>query len=283
MRRGFVIRNVSMPEGPEVQSIVTDLKSLIIGRRILDLVTNEYTRRLFGNLDGKKLRDRVVGFEIIDVCRRGKNIVLRLSSDFYLVIHLRMTGQMFLRDDVPKYCRLTLKLDGEGDLHLADVRTFATCEVWGAENFATFEIKKKIGFDALSPTFSIRDLQLILVSQRSIYTVLLDQTKISGLGNIYVNESLFEAGINPLRKAAGLTDNEVKKLHKSIKVTLTRAVNNRGTTFSDYRLPGGEMGSFQKFLKVFRRAGEPCLKCKSDIQREKLGGRSMFYCEQCQK
>ncbi len=271
-----------MPEGPEVQSIVTDLKNLIVGRRVLDLVTYEYTRRLFGERGVDGLCDEVSGLEIIDVTRRGKNIILQLSSDVNLAIHLRMTGQVFLRDDAPKYCRLTIKLDGDGDLHLADVRTFATCEVYSADEMVDFEKKKKIGVDALSPTFTIDDLKPVLRGKRLLPAILLDQTKISGLGNIYVNESLFEAGIHPLRKADSLSDDEVKKLYKAIVTILSKAVKHRGTTFSDYRLPGGEMGSFQKYLKVFRRTGEPCLKCGTAIKREKLGGRSVFYCERCQ-
>jgi formamidopyrimidine-DNA glycosylase len=271
-----------MPEGPEVQSIVTDLQSLIVGRRILDLVTYDYTRRLFGEIDVGGLRDEMVGSEIVSVTRRGKNIVLQLSSDIYLAIHLRMTGQVFLRDDIPRFCRLTLKLDGNGDLHLADVRTFATCDVYGADEMADFEKIKKIGVDALSPAFSLRDFQSILSGKRTLHAVLLDQTKISGLGNIYVNESLFEAGIHPLRKADSLNGDETNKLYKAIVTTLSKAIKSRGTTFSDYRLPGGEMGSFQKYLKVFRREGQLCKKCGAPIKREKLGGRSVFYCEGCQ-
>ncbi len=272
-----------MPEGPEVQSIVTDLKNLIVGRRILDLVTNDYTRRLFGFYDIDELREQIRGAEIADVARRGKNIVIQLAGDVYLVFHLRMTGQVFLRNDVPRFCRLTIKLDGDGDLHLADVRTFATCEIYRADEMMDFESKKKIGVDALSPAFSLRDLESVLIGKRPLHSVLLDQTKISGLGNIYVNEALFEGGIHPLRKADSLSDDEVKKLYKAIVKILSKAVKNRGTTFSDYRLPGGEMGSFQKHLKVFRRTGEPCFKCRTAIKREKLGGRSVFYCERCQK
>ncbi len=271
-----------MPEGPEVQSIVSDLQSLIVGRRVLDLVTYEYTRRLFGKSDANRLRDEIGGSEIVDVTRKGKNIILQLSSDIYLVFHLRMTGQVFLRDDVPKYCRLTMKLDGDADLHLADVRTFATCEVYRNAEMMNFEKSKKIGVDALSPAFSLRDLNLILVGKRTLHAVLLDQSKISGLGNIYVNEVLFGAGIHPLRKADSLSDDEMKRLHKAIVMILTKAIKNRGTTFSDYRLPGGEIGNFQNHLKVFRRAGELCLKCKATIKRERLGGRSVFYCENCQ-
>ncbi|MBU2566625.1 DNA-formamidopyrimidine glycosylase [Patescibacteria group bacterium] len=271
-----------MPEGPEVQSIVTDLHNLIVGRRILDLVTYDYTRRLFGEIDVDCLRDKTAGSKIVGVTRRGKNIILQLSSDVYLAIHLRMTGQMFLRSDVPKYCRLTIKLDGGEDLHLADVRTFATCEVWDAKDFETFEAQKKIGVDALSPSFSLRDLKTVLQSKRLLPAVLLDQTKISGLGNIYVNECLFESGIHPLRKANNLSCDEIKKLHQVIVKILKKAIENRGTTFSDYRLPGGEIGGFQKYLKVFRRDGEPCVKCKQSIKRKKSGGRSVFYCSNCQ-
>jgi formamidopyrimidine-DNA glycosylase len=272
-----------MPEGPEVQSIVTDLKNLIVGRRVLDLQTYEYTRRLFGDADIDQLRERIAGAEIVDVRRLGKFVIFHLSLGIWMVIHLRMTGQVFLRSDIPKYCRMTLKLEGGGDLHLADVRTFATCELIDSGEMATFKSQKQIGVDTLSPAFSLRDLQAALKSQRLLPAVLLDQTKISGLGNIYVNESLFAAGINPLRKADSLTKQEINKLHKAIVATLAKAVKNRGTTFSDYRLPGGEMGSFQKYLNVFRREGEICKKCGATIMREKLGGRSVFYCIGCQK
>ena len=271
-----------MPEGPEVQSIVTDLQSLIVGRRILNLVTYDYTRRLFGEIDVDRLRHKTAGSKIVGVTRRGKNIILQLSSDVYLAIHLRMTGQVFLRSDVPKYCRLTIKLDGGEDLHLADVRTFATCEVYSADQIVNFEEKKTIGVDALSPAFNLSDLKIVLVGKRTLHAVLLDQTKISGLGNIYVNEALFEAGIYPLRRADSLSEGEVKKLYKAIVTVLAKAVKSRGTTFSDYRLPGGEMGSFQKYLKVFRRSGRPCINCGALIRREKFGGRSVFYCEKCQ-
>ena len=271
-----------MPEGPEVQSIVTDLKSLIVGRRIFELVTYDYTRGLFGEEDVDELRDRLRGSKIVDVQRIGKFVVLNLGFEVWVVIHLRMTGQIFLRSDIPKYCRLTIKLDGEGDLHLADVRTFATCEVWNALDFETFEIQKRIGVDALSPTFSASDLKNVLRSKRLLPAVLLDQTKISGLGNIYVNESLFAAGIYPLRQADSLSTDEIEDLYRAIVATLAKATQCQGTTFSDYRLPGGETGSFQKHLMIFRREGEVCKKCGAMIKREKLGGRSVFYCEGCQ-
>ncbi|MFZ6015646.1 MAG: bifunctional DNA-formamidopyrimidine glycosylase/DNA-(apurinic or apyrimidinic site) lyase [Patescibacteria group bacterium] len=271
-----------MPEGPEVQSIVSDLQNLIVGRRILDLQTYDYTRRLFGEVDIDELRDKIVGAEIINVSRLGKFVVLKLEFEVWMVIHLRMTGQIFLRDDIPRFCRLTIKLDGDGDLHLADVRTFATCEIWDSKAFATFEAQKKIGADVLSPAFSLRDLEAALVGKRSVHAALLDQTKISGLGNIYANEVLFMAGIHPLRRADSLAEDEVAELYKAVVATLTKAIKSRGTTFSDYRLPGGEMGSFQKYLKVFRREGEICKKCGAIVKRKKLNGRSVFYCDNCQ-
>ncbi len=271
-----------MPEGPEIQSIVTDLKKLIIGRQILDLVTNNYTRRLFGKADIDVIRRQIRGATIINVTRIGKNIVIRLINNIYLVVHLRMTGQIFLRKEIPKFCRLTIKLDQEDNLYLADMRTFATCEIFNADEMLDFEKKKKIGVDALSPAFSINDLKQALRSKRKISVILLDQAKISGLGNIYVNESLFLAKIHPLRKANSLSNNEIQRLYKAIKTVLTKAIKHHGTTFSDYRLPGGEMGSYQKHLNVFRRKGKACKKCRTEIRREKLSGRSVFYCPKCQ-
>ena len=271
-----------MPEGPEVQTIVSDLEKTCCFSTIIDIQIYPRTKNLLKNTDFEFFKNKVVNKSITAVTRLGKNIVISLSSGYSLIIHLVMTGQIIIGTSLPKYTRLSLQLDNKKNIYLADKRTWAQLDL-----LQTTEINKQkkfasLGIDIFSNAFTLENFQSQIKGKKAIYTLLLDQRCISGLGNIYVNECLYDACVNPFKTARDLSNEEVSRLYFSICAITSQALKYKGSTFSDYRLPSGDIGSYQNHLKIFRKAGLSCQKCKSIILKRKKTGRSVFYCPVCQ-
>ena len=208
---------------------------------------------------------------IREVRRRGKYIVFVLDRG-YLVFHLRMTGQLVVKDAPSDGARLVLRVDGEW-LSFLDRRRLATAEYLR-------ELRLELGPEPLGDLAWLPGA--LGKSRRPIKSWLLDQKNIAGIGNIYAAEILFSAGIDPRRPANSLTPEEIGRLGAAIREILTRAIAYRGTTFSDYRDPSGSPGGFQELLRVYQRAGEPCPRCGAPIERIELGGRGTYFCPRCQ-
>jgi len=206
------------------------------------------------------------------VRRRGKYIVFALDRGF-LVFHLRMTGQLLLGDAPADGARLALRVDG-GWLSFVDRRRLATVAY-------SPELDLELGPEPLGDLSWLPGA--LGRSKRPIKAWLLDQKNIAGIGNIYAAEILFSAGIDPRRPANSLTPDEVERLGVAIREVLTEAIAYRGTTFSDYRDPAGNPGGFQGLLRVYQRAGEPCPRCGTAIERIELGGRGTYFCPRCQR
>ena len=263
-----------MPELPEVEVFVRRLQptvGAIIQRvEVLD-------DRL--NLDGAKL----AGADISSVERRGKHIVIHLGDRGDLVIHLRMSGRLRLHrsENEVRYTRLVLHLDSGDSVYFVNPRRLGTA-VHCQEGF-----ELDLGVEPLSPSFKAEVLAEMASKSRSpIKLFLLDQRKIAGVGNIYASEALWRSGISPERVTSGLRPEEVIRLHKNIVSVLNDAIDGQGTTIgtsvSDYHPAAGEQGEFQNYLSVYGREAEPCERCGTAIARLKQGGRSTYYCKNCQ-
>lgn len=277
-----------MPELPEVQTIVNDLQ-IIAGDSFIGFSTNFNKAIKSDNFEKE-----IVGQKIKNIKRNGKNIVLELDNRIFLLIHLKMTGKLILShlssvighqeiEATNKHIHHVFYLKKNGSIEFHDIRKFATLEIVDAKKL--FEISKIKGIDPLSENFTLKKFIEILENRknRNIKSILMDQSIISGIGNIYASEIPFDAKISPLRKIGSLNKNEISALHKSIIKILKKAIRLRGTSFSDYRDAKGLKGSFQDHLKVYKKAGKKCLKCDTIIQKVVIEQRSTFFCPTCQK
>ena len=277
-----------MPELPEVENIAKGMRSEIVGHRIRELVIGNPVI-VKGSYPGswRKAAVKVTGGRITGAVRRAKRLILFTDKDLAILVQLGMTGKFLLRKpDKEKHIRFYIKLSGGKNLWFIDVRRFG--RVWFVEGLTEEnmdEVMEQAGLGKLGPesdSIKAKEFQEILRCHRPIKSLLLDQAKIAGLGNIYADESLFLAGIYPGILAGKLNSIQAKNLRKSIRDVIRKAIAHGGTTFSDFRNAYGDMGGFRKLLKVYQRTGEPCRKCKTAIERIRIGGRSTHFCPKCQ-
>jgi formamidopyrimidine-DNA glycosylase len=265
-----------MPELPEVQTVVNTLKPRVLGKRVKAVLLRRSDIVQPANFD---LAAHVPGRSIVGLERRGKRIVFRLDDDNIFYIHLGMTGRLTVEKpsaDVLVHTHLVLQFAGF-EVRFCDPRRFGGLFWLGQAGDAD----ENMGPEPLS-TRPAQLAKRLAKTTRAIKNALLDQTLIAGLGNIYVDESLFRAGLHPLLPANTLLTDDVLRLNRAIKATLRRALRHRGSTLRDYMDANGEAGGFQRFHSVYDRAGEPCRKCRTPVQRIVLGGRSTHFCPQCQ-
>ncbi|MCL4369723.1 MAG: bifunctional DNA-formamidopyrimidine glycosylase/DNA-(apurinic or apyrimidinic site) lyase [Chloroflexi bacterium] len=270
-----------MPELPEVETIVNDLAPYVVGRSIVKVTAYDTQVLPQGLADFER---RLTGRRIEGLCRRAKYTVADLSGGERLVVHLRMTGRLVLRSPgAPegRFTRLALTLDDGQELRYADPRQLGRLWVMKAAEWAARE--SRLGPEPLSEAFTPDVLAAMLGHRRgAIKPLLLDQSFLAGIGNIYADEVLFEARLHPLRAADSLSPAEVVRLHAAIRLVLQRAIANRGTTFSDYRDGLGRPGRNQLALAVYQRQGKPCPGCDGVVKRVRIGGRGTYFCPTCQ-
>jgi formamidopyrimidine-DNA glycosylase len=232
----------------------------------------------------EEVEGRLAGREVIAVGRRGKYLLMQLSDGQTLVAHLRMTGRLsIVPGDSPllsdKHTRAWFGLADGAMLVFNDSRKFG--RIWLAEHLE--DVVGKLGPEPLAWDLTPEDFaSRIRRRKTAIKALLLDQTAVAGVGNIYADESLFRAGIHPLRKASTLTDAEAERLYDALREVLNEAIQKRGTLLRDYRTPYGEDGYFQNHLRVYGRYGKPCPSCGALIERIRVTQRSTHYCPQCQ-
>ena len=262
-----------MPELPEVETVVRTLAPKLTGRRILDaeFSSHHVVRQKFS-----ELRRRVRGQRVNVVRRHGKFIVLELDRGV-LTIHLGMTGKLLLDSSPGPNARAIFKLD-EGLLVYDDVRHFGRIE-WSA---GLLDRAAALGPDALD--ISLEDfLKLLRKRHARIKPLLLNQSFLRGMGNIYTDEALFEARIHPRAIASSLSKERATRLHRAMVDILKTAIRLKGSSISDYVDADGEKGSFQLQHQVYGREGEPCPTCGTPIRRIVTGGRGTHYCPKCQR
>jgi formamidopyrimidine-DNA glycosylase len=273
-----------MPELPEVHTVVTDLNKNIPGYKISGVAINSSYKTLPDNATFKKALD---GKSIVEVKRIAKNILIKLSSGNYILIHLAMTGRVLLRntsDQTDSWIRVSLKIEKNGDmkeLRFADIRMFGKIGVISEK--AVQKLLNKYGPEPTNSNLSAERFYEIIKSKKTnIKNVLLDQNLISGLGNIYATDALFISSINPQTSTSKITLDMAKNLLKSAKSVLEEGMKNRGSTLPDktYVDIFGREGSQQKFFKIYMK--EKCPKCNAKVSFIKLNGRRTYFCENCQ-
>ncbi|KAF0134253.1 MAG: formamidopyrimidine-DNA glycosylase [Candidatus Saganbacteria bacterium] len=263
-----------MPELPEVETIRKGLLPLVKRKTIRKVVVID--KRVIKDIAPKEFIAEITGEKIADIERRAKYLLFKFKSGKYMVVHLGMTGRLIFTKD--KYVKVEFKFSGNKSFYYSDMRLFGKIRFY--DSYPNLDL----GYEPLSKEFTFNVLKDILNKCKGIIkSVLLDQKLVAGLGNIYVLESLFYAGINPQRRANSLKDNEIKKLYFEIKNVLKKALNSRGTSFSSYVDAKGKKGSFQQKLSVYGKKDLPCPKCKTPIKRINAGNRGTYFCPNCQK
>ncbi|ASJ52452.1 DNA-formamidopyrimidine glycosylase [Brevibacillus formosus] len=274
-----------MPELPEVETVVRTLRGLVMGKRI-ESVSVHLARIVRQPDDVEAFKSLLVGQTIQDIQRRAKFIQFFLNEDV-LVSHLRMEGRygVYQADDpVEKHTHVVFHFTDGTELRYRDVRQFGTMDLFPKGKETTVGPLAKLGVEPLDKSFTPEVLGKLLKGRSTkIKPLLLNQECIVGLGNIYVDESLFKAGIHPEKPAGKLNDKEVTRLHESIVSTLQEAVEQGGSSIKSYVNGQGEMGMFQQSLLVYGRKDEACTKCGTEIIRFVVGGRGTHICPDCQK
>ncbi|HEX5849812.1 MAG TPA: bifunctional DNA-formamidopyrimidine glycosylase/DNA-(apurinic or apyrimidinic site) lyase [Rubrobacter sp.] len=272
-----------MPELPEVETIKEDLRGLVVGSRIervevLDtsLVEQPSTEEFTGRLEGAG---------ITDARRRAKHLIVELDSGDSLVFQLKIGGQLLLVPPVEEpetALMLVLYLDGERRLFLRDETSFTRARLLGAGELE--ERLSSLGPEPLEGGFTVEYLPREIGARRAqIKPLLLDQKVVSGIGNIYVDEILYDAKLHPRRKANTLSEGEWRALYEAIRSNLAAGVEHRGTTVRLYRDVLDRPGEHQNYLRVFEKQGQPCPRCKGEVEREKVSGRPSHFCPDCQR
>lgn len=275
-----------MPELPEVEHVVRALRSAITGRTIV--AAQLRLPRSAPLMTSRSFARKLKGARIEGVSRRGKYILIEVSEGRVLLVHLRMTGK-FVRipseQKLPPYSHAVFYLDDDSVLVFCDMRQFGRMNLVAAAKLAESDELKILAPEPFSETFTVEHLRQILSrSHRSLKQLLLDQTKVLGLGNIYASEALFLARISPFAEAAGLSRARVVRLHEAIRQILEEAIAEGSTLMIDLDDEGSSyIGSSERFWRVYEREGQPCVRCGGKIRRVVQGGRSTYYCPRCQR
>ncbi|NTW22646.1 bifunctional DNA-formamidopyrimidine glycosylase/DNA-(apurinic or apyrimidinic site) lyase [Candidatus Falkowbacteria bacterium] len=294
-----------MPELPEVETIVRDLHGFLAGQKISGFqIKNPLAGRSNGqlNLGLPEFKSRITGQSVKKVSRRAKTLVFELDQD-YLLIHLKMTGQLVYQscrkeacdtvagghpivgvgNELPnKFTRAVLDFADGSHLYFNDVRRFGWLRLVSSDEWLAYE--KSLGLEPLEKGFTLDYFSKSISKKKNstIKQAILEQKYFVGVGNIYADESLFASKIKPARKVSSLSADEVKSLWLAIPKILKSAIKHRGTSFNDYRDARGKRGNFVKMLKVYGRSGQPCTICGQTLSKARIGGRGTVWCDHCQ-
>jgi len=298
-----------MPELPEVETIRRDLETTVISNKIVAL---ELFFLKTAKNDAAFFIKSLLNHQFESISRTGKLLIFKIKKQDqekevkYLLIHLKMTGQLILvgknkklagghslsensfsaavGGKLPnKYTRASFSFRNGYQLFFNDLRKFGYLKIVSGDELSKI-IKNGYGPEPLTKSFALEYLVSILKNKKiNIKALLLNQKLIAGLGNIYVDETLFLAGVKPDRAAGNLKKIEIAALYKAINQVIAKAIKYRGTTFNNYVDSSGQRGNFSRLLQVYGRAKEPCLKCGELIRKKKLAGRGTHYCLNCQK
>jgi len=291
-----------VPELPEVETIKNDLQDKIIGKKIISVFP--LWKEIVKDIPFDIFAKQVEGREIVGVERRAKNLIIKLSDGLNLLIHLKMTGHFLLAEDSARvsdngrwveaknknltedkqnqFIRIIFYLSGNVMLAMSDLRKFAYIKLVDDKEMAEF--LANYGPEPFDENFTAEKLGEILAKKKTaIKKVLMDQSQVAGVGNIYADEILWASHVHPLTAANKLTDKEVEDIFENTRKILLQSLKNRGTSTSDFRDIEGRKGTFGDLRNVYRRTDLPCPVCGGPIARISIGGRGTHFCPRCQK
>ncbi|MGE5197965.1 MAG: DNA-formamidopyrimidine glycosylase [Deltaproteobacteria bacterium] len=266
-----------MPELPEVETIKRDLEKAVLDKKIVEV--RIYNPMVIRQINPEKFRKELAGVKIKNVRRKAKVLVIGLSSGKFLVIHLKMTGQLVYPGDA-KNSRVSFLLSDGKTLDFNDQRLFGELRI--LDDWRSLKFIQRLGpepFDLSQDDFK----EMLSRKKTKIKSLLMDQTFISGIGNLYAAESLFGARIHPERVASSLSDKEKEALLGAIKNVLSSAITYGGSSVDNYVRLSGKPGDYVRHHKVYGREGKLCLVCSGPIKKMMLGGRGTYFCPRCQK
>lgn len=281
-----------MPELPEVESIRLQLEKFIVGHVFEELEIRHPKYEI-------KEKDKIIGRRFMSVRRFGKALVIDLDNDYSLVAHVKMTGQFIYQGPnlkatpiytkkvvggVPgKHTHMIFHLDRGGILYFNDYRRFGWVKLVRSEELKNDSFVGKLGPEFLKDMTESKFLEALSGSKKPIKTLLMDQGKMAGVGNIYANDALWMAKIDPKKQALNLSKTEVARLYKSIEAVLREGIKRGGASELAFVTPDGSEGNYQNFTLVYGRENLPCKVCKTPIKKIKLGARGTYFCPVCQR
>ncbi len=269
-----------MPELPEVETIRRDLMHDIKGKRIADVEV--LAPKLIKEPSAVEFKSRLKGATFVNFFRRAKVLSLELSTGDYLVAHLRMTGQLVYAKEKDKQARVIFSLANGEYLNFNDQRLFAELRL--VRDWLKLKFVQGLGPEPLGKSFTLAKFKQMLSDKKTkIKPLLMDQSFIAGIGNLYAQEILFLSGILPTRAANQITAAEAQLLYKNIQEVLEDAIRLKGSSVDNYVGGRGEQGKYHLKLKVYMRQGKACVQCKTPISKSALGGRGTCFCPKCQK
>ena len=265
-----------MPELPEVETIKTDLRKVILGKKIVRV--NIHNPKVIREPGPATFKRTLEGLSIKNILRRGKLLILELSNGKFLTVHLKMTGQL-VTPGGDKSSRVAFVLDGGRILDFNDQRLFGELRL--VNDWKKLDFVQRLGPEPFDLTWA--DFKAMILKRKTeIKPLLLDQSFIAGIGNIYAAEILFRAKINPRRPAQSLVKKEQLVLYREMQKVLKSAIKHGGSSVDDYVRVSGKNGDYARFHRVYGREGKPCFVCSSPIQRIVQGGRGTYFCAKCQ-
>lgn len=266
-----------MPELPEVETIKRQLEHTLVGKKITEVCV--HVPKVIKEISPVNFKKSLEGQTVKNILRKAKVLILELSSGKSLVIHLKMTGQLIYPGD-GKASRVSFHLSDGKTLDFNDQRIFAELRL--LDDWRALPFIQGLGpepFDVSAQEFRA----MFAKKKTAVKPLLMDQTFISGVGNLYAAEALFRARVNPTKSAAALTDKEKDALLQAIQEVLREAIEHKGSSVDRYVQLSGEPGGYVKFHKVYGREGKPCFTCKTLIKRMAQGGRGTYFCPKCQQ
>ncbi len=274
-----------MPELPEVETVRRSLEMALPGRTVTAIQVRELRLRFL--VDEDRLNALIANQRVEKLTRRAKYVIAHFTGGNCLVMHLGMTGQLLILSPshpLNKHDHVIFTLDNQMELRFRDPRRFGSIAAVEEAQLYEHDSLKHLGLEPLSEEFTPDYLfKRSRKSKKPVKNFIMDQQVIVGVGNIYASESLFLAGIHPLRAAGRISLTRWQKLHATIRQVLEEAITQGGTTLNDFRDSDGTSGYFQKLLRAYGRKGEACINCQTPIRSQVVAGRSTFYCPKCQK
>ena len=290
-----------MPELPEVESSVKYLKRKVLGRTFLKTWTDTDKMGVIKGLLGESFEEKIKEKKILDVRRRAKNVIFDLSEGLSLLVHYKMTGHLLYgkwkkvddgwesklegplkEDKMNQYIHFIFFLDNGNQIAFSDLRKFGKIELWKSKDLE--EKLSDLGPEPFSDEFTLQRFQEMIEGRRKmIKPLIMDQSFLSGVGNIYASDALWLSQIHPEKKANQLTEKQVEDLYEALKEVLKEGIKNSGDSMVDFRLPDGTRGNYQNKQKVYNKHGEICDRCEErEIEKIKVGGRGTYLCPNCQ-